>query len=107
MIGNRSDIRDYRDLIAWQKSIELVKKIYVMTRTFPKAEIYGLTQQIRRCAVSVPANIAEGQSRNGRKEFIYFLGIAKGSIAELQTHLVISERLGFAKEDIVDPLARD
>jgi len=100
-------ILNYRDLIVWQKSIEMVRKVYLLTRSFPREETYGLTQQIRRAAVSVPANIAEGHSRNGRKEFILFLGIAKGSLSEVQTHLVISEKLGFSSEERVNQIQKD
>ena len=80
----------YRDLIVWQKAMELTKKVYQITKTFPKDEIYGLTSQIRRCSVSVPSNIAEGRGRNSNKEFIRFLNIALGSIYELQTQLELA-----------------
>ncbi len=85
--------RNYRDLIVWKKSIELVSKLYSSTRAFPKEEIYGLTSQIRRAGVSIPANIAEGQGRNSLGEFRQFLGIAQGSLAELETLLIISGNL--------------
>ena len=85
--------RNYRDLIVWKKSIDLVSKLYSSTRAFPKEEIYGLTSQIRRAGVSIPANIAEGQGRNSRGEFRQFLGIAQGSLAELETLLIISGNL--------------
>ena len=90
---NRS--RSYRDLVVWRKSIDLVKAIYSYTRSFPKEEIYGIVSQMRRAGVSIPANIAEGQARNGKKEFLQFLGIAQGSLAELETLLTISESLGY------------
>ncbi|MEW6574283.1 MAG: four helix bundle protein [Bacillota bacterium] len=90
-----SAVKSYRDLIVWQKSIDLVQKIYQFTQRFPKEEIYGLTSQIRRAAVSIPANIAEGQSRNSTGEFKQFLGMAKGSLAELETLLILSEKLTF------------
>ena len=80
----------YRDLIVWQKAMDLTKKVYQITKTFPKDEIYGLTSQIRRCSVSVPSNIAEGRGRNSDKEFIRFLTIALGSIYELQTQLELA-----------------
>lgn len=89
--------RSYQDLIVWEKSIDLAKEVYRYTQTFPKDETYGLRQQARRAAVSISANIAEGQARNGINEFIQFLGIANGSLAELKTHIFISERLGFGK----------
>ena len=80
----------YRDLIVWQKAMDLTKKVYQITKTFPKDEIYGLTSQIRRCSVSVPSNIAKGRGRNSDKEFIRFLTIALGSIYELQTQLELA-----------------
>lgn len=92
-------ITSYKDLIVWQKSIELVVLIYKLTENFPKAEIYGIISQIRRAALSIPANIAEGHRRNHLPEFIQFLGIANGSAAEVETYLEISKRLGFIKED--------
>jgi len=81
----------YRDLIAWQKAMDLVAHVYYITKSFPDEEKFGLVSQMRRCAVSVPSNIAEGQSRNSKGEFIQFLGIARGSIAELTTQILISE----------------
>ncbi len=83
-------IKSFKDLQIWQKSRVLVSDIYKITQNFPKEEMYGLTSQIRRCAVSIPSNIAEGRSRNTKKEFQYFLGIAYGSLAELETQLIIS-----------------
>ena len=79
-----------RDLIVWQKSMDLAKKVYQLTKTFPKDEIYGLTSQIRRCSVSIPSNIAEGRGRNSDKEFIRFLNISLGSLYELQTQLELA-----------------
>ena len=87
--------RSYRDLIVWKKSVELVSNIYVSTRSFPKKEVYGITSQIRRAGVSVSANIAEGQGRNSPGEFRQFLGIAQGSLAELETLLIISGNLQY------------
>jgi four helix bundle protein len=89
----------YRELIAWQKAMDLVTHIYDITKQFPDDERFGLVSQMRRCAVSVPSNIAEGQSRNTRGEFKQFLGIARGSVAELTTQILISERLGY----LIDP----
>jgi len=88
-------LKNFQDLIVWQKSMALVKQIYQYTSSFPKEEMYGLTSQMRRAAVSIPANIAEGQSRNTTGEFSQFLGIAKGSIAELQTLILLSANLDF------------
>jgi four helix bundle protein len=91
-------MKHYKNLLVWQKAIALVTQIYVVTRTFPREELYGLTSQIRRAAVSIPSNIAEGQSRLTRGEFRQFLGIARGSLAELETQLIISEKLGYLTE---------
>ena len=88
-------VRSYKDLIVWQKAIDLVVLIYEHSKSFPKDEIYGLRQQIRRAGVSVPSNIAEGQCRNTTKDFLNFLGIGHGSLAEVDTQLVIGERLGY------------
>ena len=83
MENNRQKSRSYRDLNVWKLSIELVKDVYRITQKFPASEIYALTSQIRRAAISIPANIAEGQGRASSKEFRQFLGIAMGSLAEL------------------------
>ena len=80
----------YRDLVVWQKSMELTKKIYTITKDFPKEEVYGLTSQIRRSAVSIPSNIAEGKGRNSDKEFVRFLQISLGSLYELQTQFELA-----------------
>ncbi|GIW67473.1 MAG: hypothetical protein KatS3mg096_341 [Candidatus Parcubacteria bacterium] len=90
--GNKK-ILSYKDLLVWQKAIELVMEIYELTKYFPKEETYGLVSQIKRAAVSIPANIAEGRSRRTRKDFIQFLRIAYASGAELETHLEIAKRL--------------
>lgn len=92
-------IKSYNDLIVWQKAIQLVKEIYLATQSFPREEIYGLTSQIRRSAVSVPSNIAEGQARNSTGEFIHFLGIARGSLAELDTQTIIASELGYVSTE--------
>jgi four helix bundle protein len=85
----------YRELIAWQKAIDVVAEVYRLIKNFPKDEMYGLTNQIRRAAVSVPSNIAEGQGRLSRGEFRHFLGQARGSVFELQTQITIAERLEY------------
>ncbi|MEW6181728.1 MAG: four helix bundle protein [Bacillota bacterium] len=99
-----SSVKSYQDLIVWQKSIDLVQKTYQFTQRFPKEEIYGLTLQIRRAAVSIPANIAEGQARNSTGEFKQFLGMAKGSLAELETLLILSEKLTFLERTNAEEL---
>ena len=87
----------YRDLKVWQRSIELSVAIYKLTVEFPREEIYGLTAQLRRASVSVASNIAEGYGRTSKGEYKQFLGMARGSVLELQTQLVISEKLGFGQ----------
>ena len=89
---------DHKDLIVWQRSIKLVKVIYSATKKFPKEELYGLTSQIRRSAVSIPSNIAEGYGRQYKRETIHFLHIARGSIYELETQLYVSFDLKFIPE---------
>lgn len=91
-------MKTFRDLIVWQKSFKLVVLIYRITDSFPKNEIYGLTSQIRRAAIAIPSNIAEGQSRGHRMEYIQFLQIAKGSAAELETQLLLAKELRFINE---------
>lgn len=87
--------KNYRDLIAWQKSMDFVEEIYRATDTFPKEELYGLTSQLRRCSVSVPSNIAEGQGRRTSGEFHHRLSIAHGSVREAETQVMIGRRLGY------------
>ena len=87
----------YRELKVWQRAIELSVAIYKLTAEFPKEELYGLTSQLRRAAVSVASNVAEGYGRGSKGEFRQFVGIARGSILELQTQLVIAKQLGFGK----------
>ena len=88
-------VKRYTDLVAWQKAMDLVEEIYLITKSFPKEEVYGLSSQLRRSAVSVPSNIAEGHCRNGRREFVHHLSIALGSLGEAETQLRIAERLGY------------
>jgi four helix bundle protein len=88
-------VRIHKDLDVWKKSIELTTLIYEITKNFPREELYGLVAQIRRSAVSVAANIAEGAARNGKKEFIQFLYISLGSLSELETELIIAKNVGY------------
>jgi len=88
-------INSYRQLGVWQKAIALVTEIYEASRTFPKEELHGLTGQLRRAAISVPANIAEGWGRNSTGEYIQFLRVARGSLLELETHIVIARNLDY------------
>lgn len=91
-------MKTHKDLDVWKKSIALVTLIYEITKDFPQTEIYGLTNQIRRCAVSIPSNIAEGSGRQSDKEFVQFLHIGLGSLSELETQLIIATNIGFLKE---------
>lgn len=95
-------IRTHKDLVVWQKAIDLVLDIYNMTKSFPKEEVYGLVSQMRRAAVSIPANIAEGAARQTKKEFQQFVYISMGSLAELETHLILSVRLSFCGKQEAD-----
>jgi four helix bundle protein len=92
-------VRSYRDLEVWQKAMDLVEECYGLTREFPAAEMYGLSSQLQRSAVSVAANIAEGRERGGSREFLHHLSIACGSLAELETHILIAERLHYLNEE--------
>lgn len=94
----------YKELIVWQKSIQLVTDIYKLTKTFPKEEVYGLSSQMQRAVVSIPSNIAEGNDRNSSKEFSQFLRIARGSLAELETQIIISEKLEYTNKDQITPI---
>jgi four helix bundle protein len=87
--------RAHRDLLAWQEAMQLVSDIYATTSTFPKEEAFGLVAQMRRCAISIPSNIAEGAARKSRSELVYFLTVAQGSLSELDTQVEIARRLGF------------
>lgn len=91
-------MNNYKELKVWQKSMDLVERVYFLTSSFPVEEKYGLTSQIQRSAVSIPSNIAEGAGRNSNNEFRNFLGIANGSINELSTQLTLSIRIGYTNE---------
>jgi four helix bundle protein len=93
--SRQQPIRDYKDLHVWQKAMELAKQIYLLTSRFPSEEKFGLVSQLRRAAVSVPSNIAEGQARNTTGEYVQFLSHAEGSAAELDTQLRLSIELGY------------
>ncbi|MCC7297571.1 MAG: four helix bundle protein [Bacteroidia bacterium] len=90
-----SVIRDFKDLLVWQKAMQLSIKVFVITKKLPKEEMYGMSSQLRRAAVSVAANIAEGHGRNTKGEYRQFLGIAKGSLAELETLLLLSKEMDY------------
>jgi four helix bundle protein len=87
--------KSFKDLLVWQRGIQLVKDVYLLTKTFPADEKFGLVSQMRRAAVSIPSNIAEGQARNSTGEFVQFLGVAQGSLAELETQIIAASELGF------------
>jgi four helix bundle protein len=89
-------VTSYQDLVVWQRAMDLVVMVYELTQGFPKEELYGLTSQLRRAAVSVPSNIAEGHGRCATQEFLHFLAIANGSLKELETQILIAQRLGYA-----------
>jgi four helix bundle protein len=88
-------VKCYRDLIAWQKAMDLVTEVYDCTQTFPRTEVFGLISQMRRAVVSIPSNIAEGQARQSTGEFRQFLGHALGSMVEVETQILIGQRLGY------------
>ncbi len=94
----------YEDLLVWQKSVELSVQVFNLTREFPKEELFGLAQQMRRCAVSVPSNIAEGSERGSDKEFSRFLNISLGSLAELKTQIIIADKVNLISNKISSEL---
>ena len=100
-------LKSYRDLLVWQRAIELVVLVYRLSAEFPRDEIYGLTAQIRRASVSVPSNIAEGYGRATRKEYVQFLSIAQGSLKELETQAILAARLTYATSEQVERLLSD
>lgn len=97
-------VRSYRDLVVWQKSMALVINVYRCTQAFPKSEMYGLAAQLRRAAVSVPSNIAEGQGRISTGEFKQFLGHARGSLLEIDTQILIAQGLGYLPQESCEAL---
>ena len=99
-------VKSYTELIAWQKAMDLVEAAYVLSAGFPREELYVTTSQIRRAAISIPSNIAEGQGRWNTGEFIHFLGIAHGSLCELETQARIAPRLKFVPETATEPVLR-
>jgi len=100
--------RSFKDLIVWQKSFQLVKEIYDITKDFPKDEVYGLSQQMKRCSVSIPSNIAEGYGRQYNKEYTQFLSMAYGSLCELETQYLLSVDLKYSKKnEIIENLMKE
>ncbi|MDP2118047.1 MAG: four helix bundle protein [Brevundimonas sp.] len=101
-MGDR--IRGYRDLLVWQKAMVIAEQTYLLSRSFPREEQFGLTSQARRAAASVAANIAEGYGRGTRPSYASFVRIAQGSLKELETHLMLAERVGVAKSGSIDAI---
>ena len=99
--------KPHKKLLVWQRSLALVKQIYEETSGFPAEEKFGLVTQMRRAAISIPSNIAEGSARNTSKEFMNFLHIAQGSVAELETQILISQSLGFTTDDDMHPILNE
>jgi four helix bundle protein len=97
-------VAHYRELIVWQKALDLAHECYVASKRFPREELFGFTSQIRRSASSIPANIAEGQGRQHTKEFLHFLSIARGSLMELETHLILCNRVELLPADTLEQL---
>src|SRR5580765_4402515 len=95
-------VKNYQELVAWQKSMDLVEDVYKLTKDFPREEIYALTSQIRRAAVSIPSNIAEGQGRRTTADFLRHLSIAYGSLREVETQALIARRLGYIAQTKLD-----
>jgi four helix bundle protein len=98
-------VQNYKDLVAWQKAMDLVVEIYQTTADFPTGERFGLTNQVRRAAVSIPSNIAEGQGRGPSQDFVRFLCIARGSLQEVETQIILATRLGYLSQDGCDRLS--
>jgi four helix bundle protein len=99
-----SEINSYRDLRVWQSAMDIAERCYALTQDFPKAEVYGMSSQLRRAAVSIPANIAEGYGRDSTGNFVTFLRVAQGSLKEVETHLLLCVRVGLAEEATVAPV---
>jgi four helix bundle protein len=97
-MSEETKTRRYKDLVVWKKAIALVEEIYRITKDFPQDEKFGIVVQMRRAAVSIPSNIAEGQDRRTTREFIHFLSQAEGSVAELETQIIIAIQLGYCEE---------
>jgi four helix bundle protein len=97
-------IESYRDLRVWREAMDLAEACYRLTATFPRDELFGMTAQVRRASVSIPANIAEGYGRNSKGAYAQFLKVAQGSLKELETHLLLAQRVGLATDDVTAPI---
>ena len=100
-------VKDYKDLNVWQKGIEIVDNVYLITDSFPKDELYGLTNQMRRAAISIPSNIAEGFVSHHTKEYQHYLYVSLGSCAELDTQFIIANRRGYIKKENLEEILED
>ena len=98
--------KSYKELIVWKKAMKVAKETYYLTRKLPKEELYALTNQMRRCAISIPSNIAEGNARSTRKDYANFLRIAAGSKAELETQLLLAVEIGYLKSSDIEGLSK-
>lgn len=96
-----SNIKSYKDLLIWQKGIDIVTNLYQLVENFPKEELYALSSQLKRAAVSIPSNIAEGYGRNSTQSYIHFVSISRGSLFELETQLLVAQKLKFIKNEIL------
>jgi four helix bundle protein len=101
-----AEINSYQDLVAWQLSMDLTVAIYEVTRNYPQSELYGLTSQLRRSSASIAANIAEGYGRESTGSYVHFLKTARGSLKELETHIILSKRVNLMSEDQSDALLK-
>ncbi len=99
-------IESYKDLIVWQKAMELAEEVYRLAKNFPREELYALTDQIHRAVVSIPSNIAEGKNRNSVSEYLHFLSIARGSLAEVETQILLAIRFGYINQSQADKALR-
>lgn len=102
-----SGVRSYKDLLVWQKAMDVAAATYELTRAYPREELFGLTSQSRRAAVSIAANIAEGYGRDSRPSFIQFLRVSQGSLKELETHLLLAARVTVTDSRTIKPILRD
>lgn len=100
-------IESYKDLLIWQRSLNLTVDIYELIKGFPEEEKYALSQQIKRCVVSIPSNIAEGWGRKSEKSFSYFLSVSKGSLYEMNTQLIIASKLGYISKEVVENIEKE
>jgi four helix bundle protein len=92
-------IKSYKDLLAWQKAMDLVELVYDLTRQFPREELFGLATSLRRAAVSIPSKIADGHERDNTREYIHYLAVARGALSEAETQMEVAKRLGYINED--------